>query len=383
MESMVKIKSVIMVSCAVLCKKEGMAIYFKDRSIDFYLLNVIPRFLKNRNPICEQYKNGRLVNTFPVFSMPTCITNKLPSTSYIGYAIAIIQVFIKVHSSFELFIGEGHIYSFVGIAMKKIGLVRKIIYSSGDYFTNVKSFRLIDKEVSKHVDVIWCASELMLKEREKNLAGLKIAPQVVMPLGIIMRNKNILEKKPDAKTILFMGNIQPHQGIDLMIEAFKEVRKTYPNTILEIIGRGPYMEEAQEKVSYANLSSHIVFHGFIDCQDKVDQIYQRSLVGMALYDPELSSFTKLSDPGKIKDYLSAGLPVITTNVFPFSSEIATSGAGVVVTYDKDSVVKALNRIIDQKNIGVFRKSAIKLAEKYLWDKVLDNTLEQTEKIWNQ
>ena len=370
-------KSVIMVSCAVLCKKEGMANYFRYRTQDFYLLNVIPKFLKTRKPVCEHYKDGKLIEVFPVFSMPVSITDKFPYTSYIGYALAIIQTFIKLRRHFEFFIGEGHIYSLVGVLMKKLGLVKRIAYSSGDYFTDVKSFRVIDKIVSKEVDVIWCASELMSKQREKDLNGIRFAPQVVMPLGIVMRDEAVQKKIQNAKTVLFMGNIQPHQGIDLMIDSFAEARKAYPNLILEIVGRGPYTESAQQKVSDAGLSSCVVFHGFVDDENKVDEIYKRSLVGMALYHPELSSFTKLSDPGKIKDYLSAGLPVITTNVFPFSKELAESGAGIVVSYEKGSVVDALKRILNPNNAEVFRGAALKLANKYLWDLVLDRTLEQT------
>lgn len=378
MENKLSTKSVIMVSCAVLCKKEGMANYFRYRCEDFYLLNVIPKFLKTRQPVCEHYKDGKLVDVFPVFSMPALITDKFPYASYIGYAIAIIQTFIKVPRKFELFIGEGHIYSLVGVLMKKLGRVKRIAYSSGDYFSDVRSFRMIDKIVSRNVDVIWCASDLMLKEREKNLKGVHFAPQIVMPLGITMRDEVIGHKAVNPKTILFMGNIQPHQGIDLMLDSFLEVKKRYPDLVLEIIGKGLYMETAQHRVSDMDLSTSVVFHGFIDDDKKVDEIFKRSLVGMALYHPELSSFTKLSDPGKIKDYLSAGLPLITTNVFPFSKEIGESGAGVVVSYEKDSVVKALQNIIDPEKSKFFQEAAVKLANKYLWDLVLDRTMQQTQ-----
>lgn len=375
-------KSAIMVSCAVLCKKEGMANYFRHRTEDFYLLNVIPKFLKTRKPVCEHYKDGKLVDVFPVFSMPAFITDKFPYAFYIGYVLAIVQTFIKLQRRFEFFIGEGHIYSLVGVLMKKLGLVKRIAYSSGDYFTDVRSFRIIDKVVSKNVDVIWPASELMLKEREKNLEGTCFAPQVVMPLGIVMRDEAVQKKVPDAKTILFIGNIQSHQGIDLMIESFSEVRKIRPNLTLEIVGRGPCTESAQRKVSDAGLSSCVVFHGFVDDEKKIDEIYKRSLVSMALYQPELSSFTKLTDPGKIKDYLSAGLPVVTTDVFSFSKELAESGAGIVVSFEKGSVVGALKKILDPNNIADYRDSAVKLANKYLWDLVLDKTMERTKKVWD-
>lgn len=378
MENKYSIKSALMVSCAVLCKKEGMAKYFRYKCSDFYLLNVIPKFLKTRKPVCEHYKGGKLVDVFPVFNIPSAISNKFPFLSYIGYAIAIIQTFIKVHRKFDFFIGEGHIYSMVGVMMKKLGRVKRIAYSSGDYFTDVRSFRAADRIVSGNADVIWCASELMLKEREKDLKGSRIARQIVMPLGITMRDEVVKSKVANPKTVLFMGNIQPHQGIDLMLDSFLEVQIRYPHLILEIVGRGPYMEAAQKRVLEMGLLDSVVFHGFVDNEKKVDEILKRSLVGMALYHPELSSFTKLSDPGKIKDYLSAGLPVITTSVFPFSGEIAKSGAGHVVSYEKGQVVQALESIVKPEINKLFQESAIKLANKYLWDLVLDRTMQQSE-----
>lgn len=375
-------KSVVMVSCAVLCKKEGLADYFRQRTVDFYLLNVIPKFLRTRKPVCEHYQDGKLVAVFPVFSMPAAVTNRLPAASYLGYVLAIVQVFIKTHRRFELFIGEGHIYSLTGVLMKKLGLIRRIAYSSGDYFTDVRSFKLIDKVVARHVDVIWCASDLMRKQREKDLPGLKFAPQLVMPLGVTMRPDPVLTKTQDAETILFMGNIQAHQGIDLIIDAFGEVKKSRPNIVLEIVGRGPYLESAQNKVADMGLSSSVIFHGFIDDEQKLDEIFKRSIVGMALYHPELSSFTRLSDPGKIKDYLSAGLPVITTNVFPFSQEVGESGAGMVVSYDKNAVIAALEEIIDPARTAKFRAAAVQLAHKYLWPNVMSKTMEQSQQVWS-
>lgn len=375
---MLNMQSVLMVSCAVLCKKEGMATYFRYRCEDFYLLNVIPKFLKTRKPVCEHYKDGKLVDVFPVFSMPALITDKFSYASYIGYTIAIAQIFIKVSGKIELFIGEGPTHNLLGILMKKLGRVKRIAYSSGDYFPDVKSFRIVDKIVSRGVDVIWCASELMLKEREKDLRGVRIAPQLVMPLGITMRDEVIDHKALNPKTILFMGNIQPHQGIDLMLDSFLEIKKSRSDLVLEIIGKGPYLETARSKVVTMGLSTAVVFHGFIDDDTKVDEILKRSLVGMALYHPELSSFSKLSDPGKIKDYLSAGLPLVTTSVFPFSKEIGESGAGRVVSYEKDSVVDAIQEIIEPQLHRSFQEAAVKLAHKYLWDLVLDRTMQQTQ-----
>jgi len=378
-----RIPDTFMVSCAILCKKEGMAEYFKKRCENFALITVIPKYSKGQKPKCEIFKNGELLKAFDLITIPDFISDKSKYFVHLGYIFSIIYATFKLRKRFELFIGEGHIYSSAGIILKYLGFFNKIIYSSGDYFVDVKSFQIIDKFLSKHVDAIWSASDRMCKERLKNIVTINPnGIQLTMPLGVEMKKNIIKENKLDTKNILFIGNIQEHQGLDLFIDSMPELIKKFPDMKLDVIGTGMHQNNIKEKVSKLDLTNYVTFHGFIECQDKTDEIFSKCVCGIALYIPELSGFTKLSDPGKIKDYLSAGLPVITTKVFNFSQEISKEKAGIVIDYNKDQLIKAVKTIVkDRKTLVSYSENAVKLAEKYEWDKILDQVYTKTNIFW--
>ncbi len=380
-----RIPDTFMVSCAILCKKEGMAEYFKKRCENFVLITVIPKYAKGQKPKCEIFESGNLINSFDLITIPDFVSDKSKYFVHLGYVFSIIYAAFKLRKRFELFIGEGHIYSSAGIILKYLGFFKKIIYSSGDYFVDVKSFQIIDKFLSKHVDAIWSASDRMCKERLKNVVIINPnGIQLTMPLGVEMKKNIIKENKLDTKNILFIGNIQEHQGLDLFIDSMPELIQKFPDMKLDVIGTGMHQNNIKEKVSKLDLINYVTFHGFIECQDKTDEIFSKCVCGIALYIPELSGFTKLSDPGKIKDYLSAGLPVITTKVFNFSKEIKKCEAGEVIDYDKDQLIESVSKILkNQSTLQSYSKKAVKLAEKYEWYKVLDKVYTQTSDFWNQ
>lgn len=379
------IPDTFMVSCAILCKKEGMAEYFKARTENFVLITVIPKYSKDQKPKCEVFRNGKLSKSFNLINMPAFLTDRNKYFVHLGYVISIIYAAFKLKKRYALFIGEGHIYSLAGVLLKPLGFFKKIIYSSGDYFVDVKSFQVIDKYLCKHVDAIWSASDRMCEERLNHVKNLNPkAIQTTMPLGVEIKNEIIKNNKFDTKNILFIGNIQEHQGLDLFIDSMPELLKKFPKLRLKVIGTGMHQNQIKEKVKSLKLNKHVDFYGFIECQNEANAIFEKCVCGIALYVPELSGFTKLSDPGKIKDYLSAGLPVITTKVFSFSSEISQSHAGIVIDYEKKQLIDAVSTILkNQKTTKKYSKNATKLATKYEWRKILDKVYSNTVEFWEK
>ncbi len=91
------------------------------------------------------------------------------------------------------------------------------------------------------------------------------------------------------------------------------------------------------------------------------ELFSTSIVGLALYNPRRGDKWK-SDPGRVKSYLAAGLPVIATNSFPFASEMASYGAGEYVAYSPEGVAAAIKKITD--NYEFYSGQAKLLAKKY-------------------
>jgi len=134
----------------------------------------------------------------------------------------------------------------------------------------------------------------------------------------------------------------------------------YPSLTLQIIGGGPD-EFYYRKLAQTSPIS-ITFHGYIENEKKVDALLSSCDIGLAPYIPDKDNVAYYSDPSKIKRYLEMGLPVITTNVFSFSSEIKVEKAGIIITYETRSLLAALKTII--KNYSAFQIHALETAKKY-------------------
>lgn len=377
------IDNTLMVSCAILCRKEGMAEYFKKRCNHFALITVASRLSKNIEPKCELFSRGELVKSFKLRTFPDFLLGRSKYFVHIGYMVSIVYAALRLRRRFYLYIGEGHIYTLTGIFLRSLGICQRIIYSSGDYFTDVRSFQIIDKFISGRVDAIWSASTEMEKEREARVSRFKEGSvRLVMPLGIEVQHDSIKKNKLDKRNVLFIGNLQKHQGLDLFLDVMPGLLKKIPNLSLHVIGSGVYEENLKRKVKDLNLSGHVIFYGFVECEDKIKEIFSACSLGIALYNVQEAGFTRLSDPGKIKDYLSYSLPVLTTAVPQFSKEIIRRKAGWVVEYKEKSLKEKLLEIFsDPTTLKIYAQNARNLAEDYSWDKILDKVWGQTLKVW--
>jgi glycosyltransferase involved in cell wall biosynthesis len=107
---------------------------------------------------------------------------------------------------------------------------------------------------------------------------------------------------PENPTILFMGNIVKQKGVDDLIIAFKEILKVRPNAILELAGDGDIS-------AYKNATRdipNIRFLGWINESQRLDALSRASVYCLPSYNEGL--------PMSILEAMSAGLPIISTNV---------------------------------------------------------------------
>jgi glycosyltransferase involved in cell wall biosynthesis len=111
----------------------------------------------------------------------------------------------------------------------------------------------------------------------------------------------------------------------------------------------------------------VIFHEYLD-DSRRDQILKKCDIGIATYVPGRDNVAYYGDPSKIKQYLSSGLPVITTNVFEFSKEIKKEKAGIIIDYfSNQDLTQALKELT--KNINLYSKGATKLAKKYYYKNI--------------
>ena len=116
-------------------------------------------------------------------------------------------------------------------------------------------------------------------------------------------HKHRVPTEPDAPRILSLSRLSPEKGIDVLIEAFAQLRTVYPKAHLEIAGEVDLADTLAQQVRELHISDAVTFSGFVDpleAMGRSDMVVQLSLW-------ENCSYTLL-------DAKAAGLKTVATNV---------------------------------------------------------------------
>jgi len=324
------------------------------------------------------YKRGRAVETHRLVQIPV-------PESFIFFLLPIRSLFIMVQIFIYVIIlrkkfGPIDVYftvnaftAWVGMLLRKFGLVKRAVFWVWDYYPPGHENKIIavmrwaywhfDKMATQVDKVVFLNRRLItLRKKIKVLDSSKIYE--IVPIGTDpVRQRKI--KNPKPVILGFIGVLKRSQGLDLIFDQGDALTKRFKNISLEIIGGGPDGAYFRERSKNSPLK--VRFHG-LQTDSKVKAILQNCTIGVATYIPEKNNVSYYGDPSKIKNYLSVGLPIITTNVFVFSKEIKQSNAGVIINYfNPKELVSAVATIT--RSYAKYQKSAKSLAEKYNYKKI--------------
>jgi len=290
----------------------------------------------------------------------------------------------KLKEKIEIYIGVDNLNTLAGIILKKFGKVKKVYYYIIDHMDRLFKnplfnflYELIDGIACKHSDVIWSLSERIKQAKEKKFK-LKIK-NIVVPVGIELDkiDKFTLDEKISKKSLVIMSMLDETKGVDIMIEAMKDIVKQVPAAKLLIIGTGPYESKLRELTEKLGLNNCVNFLGVMD-HDTLFKFIPHERVGIATYKDDKNSYTYYADPTKPKEYLACGLPVIITDVPWIAEEVQKRPMGVVCNYNKEDIVKGCIKLLkDDVFYLMCLKNAIEFTSTLSWDKIYDEAFEKS------
>ncbi|MCX5696485.1 MAG: glycosyltransferase [Candidatus Omnitrophica bacterium] len=287
---------------------------------------------------------------------------------------------LRLNDRFDIFIGVESLNAIVGILLRRLKVVRTVIYYNLDYgeirFKNRVLnyiFHALDIFSVTHADYTWNLAEGIIAARNKR-GSLKKETRhpLLVPIGIdlsAIRPLNVEQIK--RKTIVYLGTLSWTQGVGLIVEALPEILKSMPDVKLVIIGSGQFEETLKRMVAKNNLSKHVTFMGIIP-NNEVNDILCGCALGIAPYFPDPYSVMRGSDPTKPKMYLACGLPVIITRVPPIAGLIEKNKAGLVIGYSKEELTNAVLRLLEDEELYLeCRKNALETAKQFDWINIMD------------
>lgn len=139
--------------------------------------------------------------------------------------------------------------------------------------TKVQFFRRAIRYAAAHADVLICVSDLTASLLDQFVPTH--APVVVAPHGVDLERFSPVERDDDAVLatvgmaqvpyILFVGTVEPRKGLDVLLDAFRDIGSRDPSVQLCIAGQAGWgTHELSSRIEAHEFSSRIRRVGFVD-----------------------------------------------------------------------------------------------------------------------
>ncbi|MFL1455729.1 glycosyltransferase [Marinobacter sp. GN3S48] len=166
--------------------------------------------------------------------------------------------------------------------------------------------------------------------------------------------------RTDQTIFLYQGGLSKGRGIELLLEAFSGLESD--QNVLVCMGYGPLEQLIRQT---AERNSSIYFHSAVT-PDVLLNYTSSADYGISFIEDSCLSY-RYCLPNKMFEYLMAGLPVLTSNLYEMKRLVEVEGVGIVA---EDNTVEGFRMAVSdslaqdyaatQKNVFVCRK-------KYCWE----------------
>ena len=274
----------------------------------------------------------------------------------------------------------------VGVWIKKITGIPLLVTIHGSDLFPLKSplFLKLQRMVVKNADMITVNSIATQGELFKRFPEAE-KKTTLIPMGVNIAHFRPRKVAPtpefkDKKIILFVGRLSDQKGVQYLIEALPAIQKKHKNSILLIIGDGPY-KPTLEEVAYGNkVSDTIKFLGALS-QEEIAYYYNLCDVFVL---PALSNETGTEALGlALLEAMASGCAVVGTNVGGIPSAVQNGKNGLLVEQkDPEALSKAIDTLLSHpiKANLLGRNAASSVQSKYSWESISKRFLEAYAKV---
>lgn len=292
----------------------------------------------------------------------------------------------------DLFIGIDCLNALAGIVLRKLGIVKRVIFYPVDYATNRfddilenMAYQKLVQFATHNSDLIWSVSQRIAQHIQKfEVPDEKV---IIVPHGYNPPPEKPAKASfldPTYKKLVYVGNLEPESGLQLVLESLPEIVKRVPEVRFYIIGHGSRenIETLERLVKKHRLDRYVHYLGVMLNKDVLNFLLQCD-VGMATFPPVRSRVHFVDMSMKAREYLACGLPVIATKVSGNGSIIKSKQAGIAINYDKDEVVEAVVRLLtDEKFYKKCKANTRSLVDGYTWDSITLGAWKKTLAFFN-
>ncbi|HXG60970.1 MAG TPA: glycosyltransferase [Planctomycetota bacterium] len=226
-------------------------------------------------------------------------------------------------------------------------------------------WKLLQSQVLERADCLHATSE----QEYRDIRALGFTqPICIIPNGIDIPPPR---SSPPASPplLLFLGRLHPKKGVDLLLQAWREVQDTFPDWRLVIAGpdNDGYLATLQALARSLNLQ-RIVFPGPLYGDEKLAAYREASLYVLPTHSENFGL--------TVAEALAAGTPVITTKGAPWA-ELVREHAGWWIEPTVQSLVDCLREALSlpvERLIEMGEKGRQWMERTYSWKTLARRTL---------
>jgi glycosyltransferase involved in cell wall biosynthesis len=199
---------------------------------------------------------------------------------------------------------------------------------------------------------------------------------IVVPMGAwLARTPTVPVDGHVRRRVVFLGHLVPRQGVFALLSALAILQTRGETVVADVVGTGPEEPMLRERVHALGLANTVQMHGFMADHREVERVLAGASIGIAPYKPNDTTFTRHADPGKLKAYLAAGLPIILTDVPPNARELAREAGASLVTYEPSAIADAISdTLASSERWRARREQALQYARQFDWAVLLPDAL---------
>jgi len=240
-----------------------------------------------------------------------------------------------------------------------------------DYLVrNPRAVERVERYCVQHVDHILTTAE-EASERLETLGVPAVRMSVVRNTPSRDRVAPLRPVRASAPgkliDVVYLGLLEVSRGIMELLDACAMLRDTPFATRLVIIGSGRDEALFHDHARRLGLTErHVVFHGHVPYATAMQMVGDADIGALPIH---VNEHMNTTIPNKLFDYMSVGIPVITSNSVPSARVVHDVGCGEVVP-DKNApaVAEAIRRLGDPEDRarrGEAGRRAI--LEQYNWE----------------
>ncbi|MEV6302238.1 glycosyltransferase [Actinoplanes sp. NPDC051861] len=227
-----------------------------------------------------------------------------------------------------------------------------------DAFLKMRSAVLVGR--FERILLLWPA-ERTRQILEQHVPAARRLPGRVVPLAVPEQGPPPQWRPGDHRTFLFMGALSPHKGVDLMIDAWRQVSAQFPYGVrLMVAGAGALQEQLAAAAREVPTLQPL---GFIDAAGKEAALQQ---AGWLVFPSQWAE----NFPISCVESLRAGRPIIASTIArpPMASD------GALLTFDgRDGLAERFRQAILMQEQEYARMTATAAADGRAlnWDRHVD------------